>query len=902
MATTDILRRPPFDEALYLIDVSGFVFRFYYSVRGLATSRGEATGAVFGVTKMLQKVVNEFRPRFLGVAMDSTTPTFRKESYPAYKANRPAPPEDLRPQFGFVREVLDAYRIPALQKDGFEADDLIATVARRASGERPVVVLGSDKDLCQLVSERVLILVPDKDELLGPAEVEEKWGVPPSLMVDLQALVGDATDNVPGIPGVGPKTAAKLLREYGSLDALLEGAARIKNPRMRKLVSEHGATARKARELVALRGDVPVAPDLEPLRYAVPDPERLRPVFKRFEFHSLLAELPGDAAAGGKKADLAAVRSLEELDALVARIREKRIVSVDTETTGLDPMRAGLVGISLCCEPGIGRYVPVGHTGEGAQENLPRDEVLRRLEPVLGDPDVGKVGQHIKYDTIVLRRAGVPIRGAVFDSMLASYLLDPEKHQHRLEQIAAERLSRGMTTYDQVTEKRRGHQLTFDQVPVARAAEYSGEDAEVVFALLEPLGRALDEAGLRAMLRDLEMPLSEVLVDLEMTGVRVDTQRLARLADELATEAQAVEQEAHLLAGRTFNLNSPKQLAELLFDQLGLPTVKKTRTGRSTDADVLEELAALHPLPSKVLQFRSLTRLVTGYLQALPTLVNPETGRIHTSYNQAVAATGRLSSSNPNLQNIPVRTDVGRKIREAFVTEPGWRIVSADYSQIELRVLAHLSQDPLLLDSFRKGEDVHARTAREVFGAISGGSAATELRRRAKVINFGIIYGKTDFGLARELGIPRSQAHQFIEGYFARYRGVRSYLERTVAEARETGIVRTLLGRRRFLRDLKSRNPTARGQAERMAMNTPIQGTAADLLKMAMVRVHRELGRSGLRARMLLTVHDELVFECPVQEAADVRNLARGCMESVMPLDVPLVVDLGEGDNWGQAH
>jgi DNA polymerase-1 len=526
----------------------------------------------------------------------------------------------------------------------------------------------------------------------------------------------------------------------------------------------------------------------------------------------------------------------------------------------------------------------------------------KRPELNLEDPAVAKIGQHIKYDTIVLARAGVRLRGVTFDTMLASYLLDPEKHQHRLEQIAAEWLGRGMVSYEEVTEKRRGHQLRFDEVPVDRAADYSAEDAEVVMSLLEPLRRALDEAGLSSLLADLELPLSEVLVELEMTGVQVDLGKLRRLAQELTVEAGHLEEDVQRLAGRVFNLNSPKQLAEVLFDQLGLPATKKTKTGRSTDADVLEELAALHPLPAKVLQYRSLTRLVSGYLEALPALVHPETGRIHTSYNQAVAATGRLSSSNPNLQNIPVRTDVGRRIRDAFTTRPGWRIVSADYSQIELRILAHLARDPLLLESFRTGEDVHARTAREVFGVIAGGSALAEMRRRAKVINFGILYGKTDYGLARELGIPKSQARQFIADYFARYRGVKEYLDRTVAEARETGVVHTMLGRRRYLRDIRSRNPTLRNQAERMAMNTPIQGTAADLLKLAMVRVQRDLRASSLHARMLLTVHDELVFECPAEEVTELAALVRRAMEGAATLEVPLVVDIGSGETWGQAH
>ncbi|MDI7267484.1 MAG: DNA polymerase I [Myxococcota bacterium] len=899
MAAADVLRRPPFDEALYLVDVSAFVFRFYYSIRGLATSKGEATGAVFGVARMLHKLIADHSPRLLAIAMDSRTPTFRREAYPAYKANRPPPPEDLAPQFGFVREILDAFSIPALQRDGFEADDVIATAVRRAAPERPVVIIGSDKDLCQLVSDRVLILAPDKDELIGPAEVEAKWGVPPERMVDLQALVGDASDNVPGVPGIGPKTAAQLICEFGSLDALLARAAEVRRPKTRDALLAGADAARLARTLVTLRDDVPLDIDMEALRYVPAPAERLRRIFARFEFHSLVQSLPGDV---DPDRDYAAVTTLDELDSILARALDRGVLSVDTETTGLDPMRAEIVGVALCTDKGTARYVPVGHVGPGSEAQLPRDEVFRRLAPILADPAIAKVGQNLKYDSILLRRAGAPLAGVAFDTMLASYLLDPEKHRHRLEQIAAERLSRGMTTYDDVTEKRRGSQLSFADVPLERAVRYAADDAEVVMCLVGPMRKALDEAGLTGLLVDIELPLAGVLERMETTGVAIDLQRLRMLGVELRVQTDELEREAHAAAGGPFNLASPKQLAEIMFDRLDLPRIRKTKTGYSTDADVLEELSAHHPLPGKVLQHRSLTRLVSGYIEALPALIHPETGRIHTSYNQAVAATGRLSSSDPNLQNIPVRTDLGRRIRDAFVTVPGWRIVSADYSQIELRVLAHVSRDPLLVDSFRKGEDVHARTAREVFGVIGGGSADQELRRRAKAINFGVIYGKTDFGLAREFGIPKAQARRFIDDYFARYGGVREYMDRTVSEARAAGMVRTMLGRRRFLPQINSRNPTARGQAERMAMNTPIQGTAADIIKIAMIGVACALDREKMRSRMLLTVHDELVFECPAAETNALKALVRETMEGAATLDVPLVVDVGEGETWGEAH
>jgi DNA polymerase-1 len=894
MAAGDKILGPDFADAVFLIDVSGFLFKFYYSIRGLSTVRGEPTGAVFGVAKLLQRLVADFAPRYLAVAMDSTTPTFRRERFPAYKANRPPPPEDLKPQFGFVREMVEAFGLPVLQRDGFEADDLIATMVHRLAADRRIVILGSDKDLLQLVSDRVVVLGgADLDEVIGPAEVLEKWGVPPERMVDLQALVGDATDNVPGVPGVGPKTAARLLRGAASLDDLLARPGEVANPRTRRLLETHAEEARRARDLVRLRPDVPLDGSLDDLRYLPPDTERLRAIYRRFDFHSLAAALPKGERSPEEARDYHTVRSEEDLRAAAAAIREAGEVSVDTETTGLDPMRDRLVGISLSCRPGHAWYVPVSHRGAGAGEQLPEARVREVLGPILADPAIGKLGQNAKFDALVLERAGMPIRGLVFDTMLASYLLDPERHQHRLEQIAAQWLGREMITYDEVTEKRRGGQLGFDEVGIEPATRYAAEDAEVVWALAPKLRAALEEAGLLPVLRELELPLSDVLASLERAGVRVDVGRLRALSRELDRETGALADEIRRMAGGDFNLNSPKQLAEILFDRLGLPSVRKTKTGRSTDADVLEELSVLHPLPAKLLQYRSLTRLVSGYLEALPALVNPETGRIHTSYNQAVAATGRLSSSNPNLQNIPVRTEVGRRIREAFVAEPGHRIVSADYSQVELRILAHLSEDPVLVESFRTGEDVHARTAREVFGAITGGSADAELRRRAKAINF---------GLARELAIPRAQARAFIDDYFARYRGVRVFLDRVVAQARESGEVRTLFGRRRFLPDINSRNPNARSQAERMAMNTPIQGSAADLLKRAMIRVHDAIARGGLRSRMILTVHDELVLESPFDEVRDLKALLREAMEGALDLRVPLVIDVGEGDTWAQAH
>lgn len=901
-------------DVLYLVDVSSYVYRAYFAIGHLSNSEGLSTNAVLGVTRMLQRLWRERKPAYCAVAMDSRTPTWRCEVYAEYKAHRPPPPADLKEQIPVVGEVVEAYSIPVLQCDGYEADDVIATATRlaRAAGLRVVIVTG-DKDLMQLVDGGVLIYDTMKDKVYGAAEVEEKFGVGPELLGDLFALMGDASDNIPGVPSVGPKTAAKLIGSHGSLEAVLAAAPTIKGKLGQALV-ENVEAARLSRRLVALCDDVGIPFDLDKLRFGAPDVPRLRALLERLEFNQLLHDLevatgaPAPAAAEAPRRTYRTIFTRHELERAVAEIRARGEVSVDLETTSVNPVRAAIVGVALSWAEGEGWYVPVGHLYLGAPKQIPLEEALEVLRPVLEDRAIRVYGQNFKYDDIILRRHGVMTANVAFDTMMASYLLDAGKRSHGLDQLAWDELGHKTITYDEVTLKKRGSQLRFDEVEVEAATEYAGEDAEIVFTLVKRLGPKVQKAGYTTLLERVELPLGRVLAAMEMAGVLVDTKRLGELSRAVGEQLQQLEAKAQAVAGHGFNLNSPQQLATILFDELGLTEVKKTKgkTARSTDVEVLTELAREHELPAVVLEHRQLAKLKGTYLDGLPKLVNPQTGRIHTSYNQAVAATGRLSSSEPNLQNIPIRTDLGREIRKAFVAPPGHLLLAADYSQVELRVLAHLANDLLLIESFRIGEDVHARTAREIFGV--AGEVSKEQRRRAKTINFGVVYGKTEYTLARDLGISKAEARQFITDYFARYAGVKAFMDSIIEEARRENGVKTLLGRRRFLPDINSKNPAARLAAERMARNAPIQGTAADIMKIAMVRLDERLRREGLASRMVLTVHDELVLEVPEAE----QERARAAVVEVMsgagdllglnPLKVPLVVDVGWGTTWAEAH
>ncbi len=927
-------------KVLYLLDLSGYVYRAYHGLRPLSNSKGEVTHAVMGVANMLMRLVREQRPRYLAVAMDSARDeSFRTELYKDYKANRPEPPADLLPQVHRCRELVEAWAIPVLQREGFEADDLIAAGVREAKKHGLVTVICSaDKDLMQLVDDDVLQWDAMRNVVYGRGEVKEKWGVAPERVADLLALMGDTSDNVPGVSGVGEKTAAKLVTEHGDLEGVLAAAGSMKG-KLKENLQKEADLARLSFRLVKLDGAlVTVELDLDKLVYGGWDADRIRKLYTDLEFGRLLDQFESaerevklargespittakaGSADGAKAATSAtdaggatgirdasskryrAVLTVKELEEAIARCREVGFIGLDTETTSIEPSRAELVGVSLAWSDDEAVYVPISHRVIGDPPQIPRDVVLAKLGPLLADKSVKKCGHHIKYDDIVLRRAGVPVDGYSFDSMIASYLIDPERHSHKLDEVALGELGYRMISYDTVTKKTRGHQLTFEQVDIASATQYAAEDADIARILANKLSPRLDENDLRPLMDDVEIPLALVLSTMEERGVLVDVPLLEKLGVEVRSQMAALEKELIKIAGKEFNVNSPRQLETILFDELKLRVIKRTKTSRSTDAEVLEELADEHPLPAKIIEHRQLAKLEGTYLSALPLLVNPATGRIHTSYNQAVAATGRLSSNNPNLQNIPIRTEIGRRIREAFVAPPGWKLLAADYSQIELRVLAHLSKDPILVDAFTKGEDVHTRTAVEIF-KVPASEITRDQRTRAKTVNFAVIYGQGDSALARQLGISRDEASRFIDAYFRTFKGLTQYLDKIVEQARAGEGVRTILGRRRFLPTISSENKGLRAQAERMAKNTPIQGTSADIMKVAMIRIHKAIAERKLATRMILTVHDELVFEAPEHELDELEPLVKTTMETVVPLDVPLVVDCGRGRTWGEAH
>jgi DNA polymerase-1 len=885
----------------------------------MSRADGTPVNAVYGFTTMLIKLLAETDADHIAVIFDAARRTFRNDLYADYKAQRPEPPPELVPQFALVREAVSAFNVACLESQGWEADDLIATytrLAREAGAE--VTIVSSDKDLMQLIGPGVAMLDAMKNRLLGPDEVREKFGVGPEQVIDVQALAGDSVDNVPGVPGIGIKTAAQLITEYGSLDALLVRAHEIRQPKRREMLLAHADNARLSRELVRLRDDVPPPLDLAAFAVQPPDAETLQAFLTAQGFKSLLPRVvaasgrtpagtaesaPGGTPAAADSTPAAAAYELVTDEAGLARwiaaATDAGLVAIDTETTSLDAMRCDLVGISLALEPGRACYIPVGHATSAPQ--IGRDRALALLKPLLADPSVLKVGQNIKYDIKVLARSGLAVT-PIDDTMLLSYVLAGGLHEHNLDHLASRYLNHTTITYEQVCGSGKA-QVTFDQVPLDAAMRYAAEDADMALQLHRLLKPKLLAERLVAVYETLERPLVPVLAAMEQAGVRVDAAMLQGLSAEFARRLSELEAEIHALAGHPFNIGSPKQLGEVLFDHLGLGGGKKGKTGAyATSADVLETLAAEgQPLPAKVLDWRQLSKLKSTYADALVGQINPTTGRVHTSYQQAVASTGRLSSSDPNLQNIPIRTEEGRKIRRAFIAEPGHRLLSADYSQIELRLLAHVADIAALKAAFRDGADIHAITASQVFGVPIEGMDPM-VRRKAKAINFGIIYGISAFGLARQLGIGRGEAGAYIDAYFARYPGIRDYMEARRAEARAKGYVTTLFGRRCHVRGINDKNPSVRGFAERVAINAPIQGGAADIIKRAMLRLPKALARAGLCGRMLLQVHDELVFEVADAEIEATRALVKREMEQVARLDVPLLVEVGVGSNWDDAH
>jgi len=918
---------------LYLVDGSGYIFRAYFAIPPRNTSDGTPTNATFGFTNMLIKLLRESDADGVAVIFDAGSRSFRNEIYGEYKSHRPDPPEDLIPQFAMIREATRAFNLPCIELENYEADDIIATYARQArEAGVEVTIVSSDKDLMQLVGEGVTMLDPMKDRSIGPDEVVEKFGVPPEKVVEVQALAGDSVDNVPGVPGIGIKTAAQLITEYGDLDSLLERAEEIKQPKRRQNLIENAEMARISRRLVSLKDDVPLDDGkLEDFVLREPEPEALRAFLLRYEFKSVLRRLSDQLGDGGDTTAEAApspesaeaayelVTDQVALEGWIAAASEQGLVAVDTETTSLDAMRAELVGISLALTPGKACYIPLAHRAQGADgelaleggngllpDQIPRDKALKLLKPLLEDPGVLKVGQNIKYDWLIFANQGIDV-APVDDTMLLSYVLEGGLHGHGMDELAQLHLGHDTIKFKEVAGSGKS-QVTFDKVPLEKALDYAAEDADITYRLHALLKPQLVEAHMATVYETIERPLVPVLAAMERAGIKADRAALRRLSNDFATRIDELAQEIHKLAGREFTIGSPKQLGEILFDEMGLEGGgRKGKSGAySTGADVLEGLANQgHDLPARVLDWRQLTKLKSTYTDALQDAINPGTGRIHTSYSQAMASTGRLSSNDPNLQNIPVRTEEGRKIRHAFVAEEGCKLLSVDYSQIELRLAAHIAEVEPLKEAFRDGQDIHAMTASQVFDVPVEGMDPM-VRRRAKAINFGIIYGMSAFGLAQNLGIPQGEAKAYIEAYFERYPGIKDYMAKTKAACRESGFVTTLFGRKIHMPGIKDKNPAKRAFSERAAINAPIQGSAADIIKRAMIRVPRALEKNELAAKMLLQVHDELLFEVPEGEvektSAVVREVMEQACQPVLDLSVPLVADAGVADNWAEAH
>lgn len=918
---------------LYLVDGSGYLFRAYFAMarsrEGLTRqSDGLPVGAVLGFSNMLNKLLTDMQdehdPTHLAVVFDHSGKTFRNDIYADYKGNRPDAPEDLIPQFPLVRDATRAFNVPCIETPGFEADDIIATYARKAEAAgAEVVIISSDKDLMQLVSDSITMFDPMKNKRIGREEVIEKFGLGPENVIDIQALAGDSSDNVPGVPGIGVKTAAQLIEEYGDLETLLERAAEIKQNKRRENLIEFADQARISKELVSLRTDVPLEDEIEALKTRDIDLDLLLPFLKEMEFTKLIdrvtreAGLADSIAASGplpsvEKAEYETIFDEAALKAWVAAAYKRGVIAVDTETDSLNAMSANLVGVCLSVEAGGGCYIPLGHGDDGlalddedVAKQIPLEKALKILKPMLEDPSVLKVGQNFKYDMLVLSRYGINV-ASFDDTMLISYALDCGRGNHGMDDLAKRHLDYDTIKFSDIAGTGKKAK-TFNQIAIKDASKYAAEDADITLRLYEKLKPRLAAEGKTTVYETLERPLAPVIVAMEREGVKVDPGVLSGLSGDFAQRMAAAEAEAYKLAGEEFNLGSPKQISEILFGKLGIPGGRKTAKGAwSTKADILEELAASgHELPRVLLDWRSLSKLKSTYTDSLPNEINKETGRIHTSYALASTTTGRLSSNDPNLQNIPIRTEDGRKIRTAFIHEKGNVLISADYSQIELRLLAHIADLKSMKQAFADGVDIHAMTASEMFGDPVEGMDPM-VRRRAKAINFGIIYGISAFGLANQLGISRTEAKEYIDSYFKKFPGIRQYMDDTIASAKANGYVETLFGRRTYVAGISDKNPAMRGYSERQAINAPIQGAAADVIRRAMIAMPEGLKKARLKAKMLLQVHDELIFEAPKAEAdkvcKTVTKIMMAAPEPAVKLSVPLEVEASAGASWDEAH
>lgn len=904
-----------------LVDGSSYLFRAFHGLPPLVNSKGHPTGAIKGVISMLRRIPQDYPGSNVIVVFDAKGKNFRHELYPDYKANRPPMPDDLRCQIEPIHQMIKAMGLPLLIIPDVEADDVIGVLAKQATeNKQDVIISTGDKDMAQLVTEHVTLVNTMTDSVMDIAGVEQKFGVRPDQIIDYLALIGDSVDNIPGVPKCGPKTAVKWLQEYGSLKGIIEHADEIKG-KVGENLRESIAFLPLSYELATIKTDVELPLSLADIEHDPVDEQALLALYKEYEFRTWIAELETAVQQGapvpeaglseaGQESEHAAnipqeyqtVLSKAQLAEWIAQLKASELFAFDTETTSLNYMQAQLVGVSFSVESGKAAYVPFGHDYLDAPEQLDRDWVLAQLKPLLEDPALKKVGQNLKYDKNVLANHGIDLQGIAHDTMLQSYVLNSTANRHDMDTLAATHLGRKTIHFEDIAGKG-AKQLTFNQIAVETAASYAAEDAEITLCLHQALFPQLQAIeGLLKVYQEIDLPLVPVLSRIERTGAVVDAHRLGEQSQQLAKRIVELEREAYELAGEEFNLNSPKQLQELFFEKLGLPVIKKTPKGQPSTAEpILQELALEYPLPKVILEHRSLVKLKTTYTDKLPLLINPGTGRIHTSYHQAVTATGRLSSSDPNLQNIPIRSEEGRRIRQAFVAPKGYKLIAADYSQIELRIMAHLSQDKGLLDAFAKGEDVHKATAAEVFD-VPLAEVSAEQRRKAKAINFGLIYGMSAFGLAKQIKVERYEAQQYIERYFERYPGVLDYMDRIRAQAHQDGFVETVFGRRLYLPEINARNKMMQQAAERTAINAPMQGTAADIIKKAMLAVDQALADTQLDARMIMQVHDELVVEVAEAQVEQVKSLLIDKMMTAAKLDVPLLVEAGVGDNWDEAH
>ncbi len=876
-------------EKLFLIDGNSYCYRAFYAIKELRNSKGKPTNAVYGFILMLKKLLEKEKPAYIGVAFDLKGPTFRHEQFEDYKAHRKPMPDDLVSQMSLIKDIISAYNIPIFEKQGFEADDVLATIAKKMSREGiEVYIVTGDKDMLQVVDKNIKVYSAHKDDFIYDSEaVKERFsGLGPENITDFIALAGDAADNIPGVAGIGEKTAVELIKEFGSLDNLYKNLDKIKSEPRKKMLSEQEDNARMSKELATVDSDVPIEIDAGVMAVRGPDSEKLLDIFKELEFKNFAREIASCNSDVHRDANYKTIAGPEDFEVFMRELKTKKEFVLDIETTSERPMEAKLVGISFCWKEGEAYYIPLLNIGEA----------LKELKPILEDESIKKIGQNIKYDKLVLSNYGVEVNGVSYDTMIASYLLNPSRMSHGLDDIAFEYLDHKMTSIDELlgTGKKR---VTMDMVDVEKVSRYSCEDSDVTLRLKNVFEKEILKKELESLFNDIELPLVDVLGKMEKNGIKIDVGFLKETSSCMEDELSALIKGIYRIAGEEFNINSPKQISCILFEKLGLPVVKKTKTGASTDVEVLERLSSLHPLPKELLRYRELFKLKSTYVDALPELINKKTGRLHTSFNQAVTATGRLSSSNPNLQNIPIKTEEGRKIRKAFIGEGNNFIMAADYSQIELRILAHLSKDPELVSAFENNRDVHTHTASLIFG-VNESEVTPEMRANAKTVNFGIIYGISAFGLSKSLNIDPASAQQFIDSYFERYPAVRVYMEDKIEEARSAGYVTTLFNRRRYIPEIKTGGMREQQQAERIAINTPVQGSAADLIKIAMINIYRAMKKKNFKSLMTLQVHDELVFEVPKGELDKMKELVKEEMEGAVKLSVPIKVSVQYGKNW----